>query len=184
MNRDVYHRLLACSAPAKLARLMASRPHYEEPTRGMIERALDQYRNGNDYIVVFSHPKPCGKTLAALAFITGDVKCANPHSPTSKWAENERPLFLNFLDHHNFEYTSFNEWAAPPVLVLDDLGAGMGESKMHLDLIFGLLQKRTLQGLTTIITTRLDESGLRARYGRRVAELIEEFGIVLTPADL
>lgn len=180
MKQGVYMRLLECCAPAGIASMLA-RGHIPEPAKDLFRQAGEAYKSTESGIVLFTGGKRCGKTLGACAFIAGNVRCPNPNRFDGRWPESDRPLFLHFLDHHNFEFKQFHDWARPPVLVMDDLGAGMGESKMHKDLIFGLIQKRTQNSLLSVITSRLTLEQLGNRYDSRVAELVGEFGKVLTP---
>lgn len=184
MNAQIYTRLVGCKAPLKHVKALAN--NKEGSFKPEVKRTIVAMKNlyekqdGTKQIILLTGPSRTGKTFGACTFIIGDMRCPNPTKQTGQWDKSDRPQFIHMLDMLNFEYKHFTEWAHPGVLVLDDLGMGCGESKNIASIIHALIQKRTYNDLTTIITTQHSLKVLESRYGQRFGELINEYGIVLT----
>lgn len=85
-------------------------------------------------------------------------------------------FFDNYADHE-FRHTDtprFRDMLNSDLLIIDDLGTEVTGGSFHPSALFQIINKRRMDGQSTIISTNLDMSGLTERYNSRVTSRIME----------
>lgn len=174
-------RLISYGVPSNLAHLAASRdPAQLGRIKNCYLKVAEWYDKQPNNLLVITGGERVGKTLSSAIYMMHDLKCKNPKKFDGVWERNEIPKFLSLLELQAIEFDQFTPLSAPPVLVIDDLGGGLSEGNMIKSLIFALVQRRTFDGLITIVTSQMTMAELGKRYGQRFKSFVFYYGQVLT----
>ena len=167
----------------KAAGALTKRGVPEKDARAVAEMSLDETDaikackaavEARDRIIVLAGPPGVGKTTAAGWLVS---KALSPHwhfDPLSS------ARFMTALELARISVYDDDAMAAverPDLLVIDDVGAEYADAKgMFSTIIDGVVNARYARSLTTVITTNLNATLFRERYGERVIDRIRECG--------
>jgi len=137
--------------------------------RKTLEGWADRYPENSKRDIVLSGPSGTGKTflLNAIAqrLIERDVQVL----PISAYK------FLEIARKSYFENDGrLEELTGVKVLLLDDLGSEPMMQNVTIEQLFNLIDERQRKGLSTVISTNLNEKDLKERYTERIVSRITD----------
>jgi hypothetical protein len=122
----------------------------------------------------------CGKTYLACKYITHNMPPSHPTRFDGEWYPSECPRFVMPIELMTMNLETIGELKNPCGLVIDDLDR---VSEHVQSFIFPLCQYRAMAGTPTLITTRLSVKTFSMRYGDRLMELIEKYGVIINAKE-
>lgn len=133
-------------------------------------RAVADFAAGPKTILVLSGSPGSGKSFAASRFLC-DTAAGNTWT-TAKFLDVSTLARVSRYDEK-----AMKEIEEASALVIDDLGMEFDDkSGAFRSLLDAVINARYANALKTVITTNLDATAFKARYGERVADRIREVG--------
>ena len=167
--------LHALHVPAIFADPVDSGDELEETTALVQARA---WRSAAAPLLVLAGDVGTGKSLAA-AVVLGEHRASLGRS--NPWGRVELPAWMGWIHApHLCRYQPWDpimrELDYAPMLVLDDLGEEDETPRVKAS-ISALLTTRAAAALPTIITTNVEQSVFRKRYGERIVDRLRGAGL-------
>lgn len=126
-------------------------------------------------ILLFTGATGTGKSCLASAMVRKAVcECGKSGLFLSAYELNS--LFLKY--HTSFiaeREAILSDVLSADLLVIDDLGTEPILKNVTLEYLIVLLDERVRAGLSTVVTTNLDEGALKSRYGERIFSRLTDF---------
>lgn len=164
--------LVNAGVPAKDARAIADGALDETDAL----KAAHSASEDGSRILVLAGPPGVGKTTAAAWLASQGVRSGK------LWVEKrgEEILFLTALGLARtsvYDDDAMRPIERTPLLVIDDVGAEYADAKgMFATILDGVVNERYAANRRTVITTNLNASSFKERYGERIADRIRECG--------
>jgi DNA replication protein DnaC len=176
-------RLLVAGVPEKFAKPILGGASEKS---ACLDRA-EAFLSSSDRTLVLSGAPGCGKSHAASFVVARSLDVCHLHGDTSG-DELGHAVYRRMADVAQLE--KFGRYQADDLralergclLVLDDLGVEVVDERL-LSAIDGIVDARYAAGRRTVMTTNLEPSRFRQRYGERVYDRIRESGAIFVSTE-